>query len=69
MVICYQKAAKLGMGMLPSKKGLIQKVVPDEDKEKLEKARKDFPKAVVEMRKTYEKTQVFYKEHNLLDIP
>lgn len=55
--------------MLPSKKGLIQKVVPDEDKEKLEKARKDFPKAVVEMRKTYEKTQVFYKEHNLLDIP
>jgi len=64
-----QKAAKLGMGMLPSKKGLIQKIVPDDDQAKLEKARKDFPKAVEEMRKTYAKTQVFYKEHNLLDIP
>ena len=55
--------------MLPSKKGLIQKIVPDDDQAKLEKARKDFPKAVEEMRKTYAKTQVYYKEHNLLDIP
>ena len=57
------------MGMLPSKKGLIQKIVPDEDQAKLEKARKDFVTAVEEMRRTYDKTQVFYKEHNLLDIP
>ena len=57
------------MGMLPSKKGLIQKIVPDEDPAKLEKARKDFVTAVEEMRRTYDKTQVFYKEHNLLDIP
>jgi len=64
-----QKAAKLAMGMLPSKKGLIQKVVPDEDQAKLEKARIDFPKAVEQMKKAYERTQVFYKEHNLLDIP
>ena len=55
--------------MLPSKKGLIQKIVPDEDPAKLEKARKDFVTAVEEMRRTYDKTQVFYKEHNLLDIP
>ena len=63
-----QKAAKLGMGMLPSKKGLIQKIIPDDDQAKLEKARKDFPRAVEEMRRTYNKTQVFYKEHNLLNI-
>merc|ERR1719517_224028 len=52
-----QKAAKLAMGMLPSKKGLIQKVVPDEDQAKLEKARIDFPKAVEQMKKAYERTQ------------
>ena len=57
------------MGLLPSKQGLINKVVPDDDKVKLEKARQDFPKAVEEMRVAYDKTQVFYKEHNLLDIP
>ena len=64
-----QKAAKLGMGMLPSKKGLIQKIVPDEDQSKLEKVRKVFPRAVEEMRRTYDKTHVFYKERNLLNIP
>ena len=57
------------MGMLPSKKGLIDKVVPDGDTEKLEKASKDFPVAVEEMKKAFDKTQVYYKEHNLLDIP
>lgn len=57
------------MGLLPSKKGLINKVVPDDDQVKLEKARKDFPRAVEEMRKVYDKTQIFYREHNLLDIP
>ena len=57
------------MGLLPSKKGLIDKVVPDNDQVKLEKARKDFPRAVEEMRNVYDKTQIFYREHNLLDIP
>jgi len=64
-----QKAAKLAMGMLPTKKGLILKVVPDNDEAKIAKARIDFPKAVDEMRKAYDKTQVFYKEHDLLNIP
>ena len=57
------------MGMLPTKKGLIQKVVPDNDQAKIEAAKLAFPKAVEEMRKAYDATQVFYKEHNLLDIP
>ena len=57
------------MGLLPSKQGLINKVVPDNDSAKLEKARQDFPRAVDEMRKVYDKTQTFYREHNLLDIP
>jgi len=57
------------MGLLPSKAGLISKVVPDNDQVRLEKARQDFPRAVAEMRNVYDKTQTFYKEHNLLDIP
>ena len=57
------------MGLLPSKQGLINKVVPDNDSEKLEKARQDFPRAVQEMRNAYDKTHGFYSEHNLLDIP
>merc|ERR1712018_295002 len=56
-----QKAAKLAMGMLPTKDGLIQKVVPDKNETKLEQARKAFPPAVEEMRNAYDKTQVFYK--------
>ena len=68
-IFLVQKAAKMAMGLLPTKKGLIQKVVPDNDDAKLAKAKEDFPKAVNEMRSTYNKTQVFYKEHNLLDIP
>ena len=69
MSFCVQKAAKLAMGLLPSKKGLISKVVPDDNQVKLEKARQDFPRAVDEMRKVYDKTQTFFREHNLLDIP
>ena len=57
------------MGLLPSKQGLINKVVPDNDSAKLEKAREDFPKAVQAMRNAYDKTHSFYSEHNLLDIP
>ena len=57
------------MGLLPSKQGLINKVVPDNDTAKLEKARLDFPLAVQEMRNAYDKTHGFYSEHNLLDIP
>ena len=64
-----QKAAKLAMGMVPTKKGLIQKVVPDYDPAKVEAAKILFIQAVEEMRKSYDATQVFYKEHNLLDIP
>ena len=59
----------MAMGLLPTRKGLIQKVVPDNNEEKLAKAKDDFPKAVEEMRSTYNKTQLFHKEHNLLDIP
>jgi len=64
-----QKAAKLGMGLLPTKKGLVAKVCPDGDVETLRKAEQDFPKAVEAMRSAYNATQVFYQEHNLLDIP
>jgi len=64
-----QKAAKLAMGLLPTKKGLIAKVCPDGDEAALKKAHEDFPKAVSAMRSVYEATQVFYKENNLLEIP
>ena len=41
--------------MLPTKDGLIQKVVPDKNETKLEQARKAFPLAVEEMRKASNK--------------
>ena len=69
IIIAFQKAAKLAMGLLPTKKGLIAKVCPDGDVAALKKAQEDFPKAVSAMRSVYEATQVFYKENNLLDIP
>jgi len=64
-----QKAAKLAMGLLPTKKGLIDKLVPSGDPEEIKKATEDLPKAVEAMKKVYSATQVFYKEKNLLDIP
>merc|ERR1711970_1247362 len=64
-----QKAAKLAMGLLPTKKGLIAKVCPDGDEAALKKAHQDFPKAVTAMRSVYEATQVFYRDNNLLEIP
>merc|ERR1712080_257561 len=64
-----QKAAKLAMGLLPTKKGLIDKLVPSGDPEEIKKAIEDLPRAVEAMKKVYSATQVFYKEKNLLDIP
>jgi len=64
-----QKAAKLAMGLLPTKKGLIAKVCPDGNEAALKKSQQDFPKAVSAMRSVYEATQVFYKDNNLLEIP
>eukprot|EP00092_Neocalanus_flemingeri_P052593 GFUD01061547.1.p1 GENE.GFUD01061547.1~~GFUD01061547.1.p1 ORF type:complete len:136 (+),score=39.86 GFUD01061547.1:339-746(+) len=64
-----QKAAKLAMGLLPTKKGLVAKVCPDGNEAALKKAHEDFPKAVSAMRGVYEATQVFYKDNNLLEIP
>jgi len=64
-----QKAAKMAMGLLPNKRGLILKVCADGDAEAIKKAYLDFPKAVASMRKAYDLTQVFYSDNNLLDIP
>lgn len=64
-----QKAAKLAMGLLPTKKGLVSKVCPEGNEAALKKAHEDFPKAVSAMRNVYEATQVFYKDNNLLEIP
>ena len=64
-----QKAAKLAMGLLPTKKGLIAKVCQDGDEAALKKSQEDFSKAVSAMRSVYEATQVFYKDNNLLEIP
>jgi len=64
-----QKAAKMAMGLLPNKKGLILKVCPDGDPEKIKQAYLDFPKAVSSMQKAYDKMHKFYSDKNLLDIP
>merc|ERR1711892_1069500 len=64
-----QKAAKMAMGLLPNKKGLILKVCPDGDAEKVKQAYLDFPKAVASMQRAYDKMQQYYSEKDLLDIP
>lgn len=64
-----QKAAKLAMGLLPTKKGLIDKIVPSGDPAEIKKAQENLVTAVEVMKKVYDATQVFYKEKNLLDIP
>jgi len=64
-----QKAAKLGMALLPTKKGLVDKLVPSGDPELIKKAHEDLPKAVETMQKVYDITQEFYKEKDLLNIP
>merc|ERR1711970_810590 len=64
-----QKAAKLAMGLLPTKKVLISKVCPGGDTVAVEKAHKDFPLAVSAMRSVYQATQELYRENKLLNIP
>jgi len=64
-----QKAAKLAMGLLPTKQGLVLKVCPTGDEELIKQAYLDFPKAVTAMRKAYDAIQELYSENNLLDIP
>jgi len=59
----------MAMGLLPNKKGLILKVCPDGDPEKIKQAYLDFPKAVSSMQKAYDKMHQFYSDKNLLDIP
>jgi len=64
-----QKAAKLAMKLLPTKKGLILKVHPEGSPEGIQKTIEDFPKAVTAMRAAFDSLQMFYKEKDLLDIP
>jgi len=64
-----QKAAKMAMGLLPNKQGLILKVCPDGDAQKIAQAHEDFTKAVTSMQKAYDRMQEYYSEKNLLDIP
>jgi len=64
-----QKAAKMAMGLLPNKKGLIFKVCPNGDEESIAQARLDFPKAVASMQRAYDTMQEFYSEKDLLNIP
>jgi len=64
-----QKAAKLAMGLLPTKGGLVQKVCKEDSPEARSKVEADFTKAVASMRKVYTQAQVYYEEKDLLDIP
>ena len=63
-----QKAATMGMHMLPTKEGLIQKIC-GEDKEALREAERVLPLAVQAMTKVYDLAQSSYEQHQLLDLP
>lgn len=64
-----QKAAKLAMGLLPTKKGLVEKICPSGDPEEMEKVNALLKKAIDAMQKVYDVCQEFYKEKDLLEIP
>ncbi len=63
-----QKAAMLAMNMLPTRKGLIQKIC-GESEEEYQEAVRVLPEAVKAMQAVYNQTQKLYEEHKLLDIP
>ena len=63
-----QKTAKIALGLLPTKKELIMKIVPDFEPEKVEKVREDFPIAVKEMKETFVRVEEIYREYDLLNI-
>lgn len=64
-----QKAALMAMHMLPTKEGLIQKIVDQEDQEAVDKAAETLKEAVTAMQKVYELTQDLYQEKDLLNLP
>lgn len=63
-----QKAAKVAMNLLPTKKGLILKVAPSGDKDCVEQAYKEFPGAVDSMRVAYDKVEVLCQKYNLQSL-
>lgn len=64
-----QKAAKLGMKLLPTKGGLSLKVHPEGSEEGIKKTMEEFPLAVSAMRKVYDAMHIYYQEKELLEIP
>jgi len=66
-----QKAAKLAMGLLPTKGGLVNKVCPEAatDEAVMDKVQQDFIKAVDSMKQVFDKSQELYEEKDLLNIP
>jgi len=64
-----QKAAKVAMGLLPTKRGLVEKIVPNATEDEVKKAQVDLQKAIDTMQKVYDICQDFYRDKNLLDIP
>lgn len=62
-----QKAATMGMNLLPTKEGLIAKFCANE--EEVEKASRTLGEATKAMNEVYAKTQEIYAEKNILDLP
>ena len=57
------------MGLLPTKRGLVEKIVPNATEDEVKKAQADLQKAIDTMQKVYDICQDFYRDKNLLDIP
>lgn len=60
-----QKAAKLAMNLLPTKRGIVLKVVPSGDQPEIEKAYQDFHRTVEWMRKTYTRSEIICNQFKL----
>jgi hypothetical protein len=63
-----QKAALLAMKMLPTKQGLLTKIVADSEPEQ-KIAKETLSSAVAAMKDVYKRTNQIYEEKDLLSLP
>jgi len=63
-----QKAAKLAMNLLPTKRAIVLKVAQDESEKAINEVYSKFPKAVESMKIAYEKAEVLCGNYNLQSL-
>ncbi|XP_023341765.1 ceramide-1-phosphate transfer protein [Eurytemora carolleeae] len=63
-----QKAAKVAMNLLPTKKALVLKIAPSGEQEEINKAYAEFPNAVSSMERAYDVIDKLIEQYNLQSL-